>query len=289
VACAFATIYYSYHEEIRILPAFALRKPASPMPLPMPYEELEQPLEEPALLLHARLIDDAIQLWDTAKLPPHILSNFTSHMETEMKFGILEWDVEPPAKSANFLDLTIQLEVNGSITTKTYVKDMNLHLYIPPASAHPPGVLKSLIFGNLQRYWIQNSRRSDFISIASAFYKHLRNRGYTVDMLTPPFQEAAATIDNKSTAVTLQGEQLWDPSSATPRNKLFVHWTYHPRDTGRQTIRQLFNETLAPVLSESRLDVGHLTIAYSIPRSLGQCLTKTQLEEAPDDRVSSYI
>jgi hypothetical protein len=26
---------------------------------------------------------------------------------------------------------------------------MNLYLYIPPASAHPPGMLKSIVYGNL--------------------------------------------------------------------------------------------------------------------------------------------
>ena len=108
-------------------------------------------------------------------------------------------------------------------------------------------------------------------------------------MLTPLFQEAVISIDKKSIQETLRGEPLWDPPTETPRNKLFIHWTYHPRDIGRQVIRQIFNETLAPTLSESGLNVGRLTIAYSAPRSLGQCLTKTQLEEAPDDRISSYL
>jgi hypothetical protein len=243
----------------------------------------------PALLLHARLIDDAFQIWDLAHLPTDIRYNFINHMKREMQFGSLSWDVEPPARSVNFLDLTIAIEIDGSITTKTFVKLMNLHLYIPPTSAHPKGVLKSLIFGNLQRYWTQNSRRDDFIFAASAFYGHLLNRGYTNEVLAPTFQEAAATIDNKSKKLAVLGEQLWDPSTVPTPNHLFIHWEYHPRDIGRQVIRQTFDETLAPALSESGLTVNQLTIAYSVPKSLGQCLTKTQLDEPPLDRVSSYI
>ena len=72
-------------------------------------------------------------------------------------------------------------------------------------------------------------------------------------------------------------------------NHLFIHWEYHPRDIGRKDIRQIFDETLVQVLTEAGLPASQLTIAYSTPESLGQCLTKTQMEEPDDDRVSSYI
>jgi hypothetical protein len=72
-------------------------------------------------------------------------------------------------------------------------------------------------------------------------------------------------------------------------NRVFIHWEYHPKDIGRKAIRESYNETLAPILKEFGLQIDQLTIAFSNPRSLGQCLTKTQLEEAHNDRVSSYI
>ena len=84
-------------------------------------------------------------------------------------------------------------------------------------------------------------------------------------------------------------EPLWDTSISSSNNGLFVHWEYHPRDIHRKVIRQIFEETLAPVLSESGLPNRRLTIAYSTPRSLGSCLTKTQLDEPDDIRVSTYI
>ena len=267
LACVYATIYYSYHEETRILPTFGLT----------------QSQRNPPLLLYGRLIDDAVQIWDTRQFPPDLtLYTFVEKITATMGFGSLQWEVEAPTKEVNFLDLSIRLLEDGTIFTETFVKDMNLHLYIPPESAHPRGVLKSLIFGNLQRYWTQNSSVDCFINTTGAFHGHLLNRGYTTEMLNPLFQEAAQTIDRKTT-------ENKTPPSPLDDSCIFIHWAYHPRDIRRGSIRQTFDETLGPLLAQSGLPVSQLTIAYSVPQSLGQCLTKTQLLETPEDRVSKYV
>ena len=130
-------------------------------------------------MLNARLIDEAFQTWDTAHMSTDMLYNFQTHMSNTMRFGSLEWEVESLSRKTHFLDLTITLETDGSISTTTYVKPMNLNLYLPPTSAHPRGVLKSLIFGTLHRCWIQNSRTDQFTSATAEFMQHLLNRGYT--------------------------------------------------------------------------------------------------------------
>ena len=287
LACMYATIYFSYLEETKLLPVYSNKYvvPAGMMPkltAPVPS------LAEPPLLLHARLIDDAIQIWDFAKLPDHLRATLHLHMEQQLQFGILKWEATKPSKSIDFLDLTIKLEPDGGFSTKTYVKDMNLHLYIPPGSAHPKGVLKSLIFGTLQRYWSQNSKRDDFLSAASAFYGHLLNRGYTPSMLTPLFIGAAETSNHKASRSAPE-ETEWDHIPRSSSGRLFIHWDYHPRDVRRRTIRQMFEETLAPVLSEAGLPARRLTIAYSTPKNLAKCLTKSRLTEPDGIRVSDYI
>lgn len=286
LACIYATIYYSYHEETGILPRFASNT-GGPVFMPVPLTPV-QTLVSPPLLLYARLIDDAVLIWDTALIPTHMLFNFRRCMEHTMKFGTLDWEVEKLSKQADFLDLTIKIGDDGFITTKTFIKSMNLHLYIPPNSAHPKGVLKSLIFGNVQRYWIQNSDVQDFIDVTGAFYGHLLNRGYTREVLTPIFQEAAAHIGHRSLQRAARGEPLVEHPPATPRRGFFVHWKYHPRDIGRTVIRQIFTETLAPTLEDHGLFSRQFTVAYSIQQNLSGCLTRTRLEETPNDRVSSY-
>ena len=39
---------------------------------------------------------------------------------------------------------------------------MNLHLYIPAASSHAPGVLKGLIYGQLKRFRLQHTEDEVF-------------------------------------------------------------------------------------------------------------------------------
>jgi hypothetical protein len=111
-----------------------------------------------------------------------------------MKYGILNWEVDPPAREVHFLDLTLAIQPDGTINTKTYIKPMNLHLFIPPQSAHSPGVLKSIIFGNVFRFWGQNTKQSDYIATTRDFYQHLLDRGYRQEFLTPIFQSTATII-----------------------------------------------------------------------------------------------
>ena len=276
VACTYATIYFSYHEETELL---------SDAPPTLPFSL------QPALLLHCRLIDDAFQIWDFAKLPADLSPfNFTQQMKEMMKFGILQWDVDPPSKEVNFLDLTIRLEADGTTTTKTFVKPMNLHLYIPAHSAHNKGVLKSLIFGNMLRYWIQNSHFVSFAAIANDFFNHLLDRGYTVDTLAPIFEEVANTLDHESRSEMLQRLANRDTLVQPPKeSRLFLHWEQHPRGIPRKLIRQLFNTHLAPVLSQTPLNIRQFTIAYRNPPNLRRLLTKTQLNEAPATKASLLL
>ena len=110
-------------------------------------------------------------------------------------------------------------------------------------------------------------------------------------MLAPVFREAADAVDRKINQRHATGA-VWEepvPPTPTPTDRLFLHWEYHPRDVGRRVVRQIFEESLAPALSRAQIPVGQLTIAYSVPQSLGQCLKKTQLEEPDGNRVSSYV
>jgi hypothetical protein len=272
VACTFATIYYAYHEETSYLKQFHRAYSTTPSMAP--------------LLLYARLIDDTFQLWDTALLPPTIpLYNLTKQIETKMAFGILPWEVNEPTRETSFLDLYITIQPDGKFTTRTFIKPMNLHLYIPPESAHSQGVLKSLIFGNVFRYWLQNSDPADFVSTTRDFYKHLLNRGYKPEVLTPIFHSAADKIHRRA--------QKEEPSVTTTvttnQNQLYLHWEFHPRDITRYEIRSVFNKTLAPLLAKPPLGIQRLTIAYTNPPNLRRCVAKTQLQEAKGEQVSLYV
>ncbi len=89
-------------------------------------------------------------------------------------FGILTWEVDEPSTLVDFLDLTVEIK-NGSFITRIYQKPMNLHQYIPPNSAHPPGMIKGRIYGLIWQYYHQKSSHEDFWKIAMLFYSRLKD------------------------------------------------------------------------------------------------------------------
>ena len=59
----------------------------------------------------------------------------------------LEWIFEERSDNVNYTDMTITIR-RYQIVTSLYEKSMNLYLYIPPHSDHPPGVLTVIVSGN---------------------------------------------------------------------------------------------------------------------------------------------
>jgi hypothetical protein len=147
-----------------------------------------------------RFIDDILGIW----LPGH---SVTSHEEDEEwldfkreinTFGRLRWTVSKLTSKSVFLDLVITLGFKGQFSFRTYQKELNLHLYIPAASAHPPGTLKGTIFGNLQRYWQQNANQMDYVNMTQSFWRPLYNRGHDIPTIISLLKEAAELIEHKN-------------------------------------------------------------------------------------------
>ena len=94
---------------------------------------------------------------------------------TTWGLGILTWEFEDLASSVNFLDLTISIE-DSKIITKIYQKALNLYQYIGPSSAHPPFMIKGIIFSLLQSYHYQNTRESDYNKVVTITFKYFPGR-----------------------------------------------------------------------------------------------------------------
>jgi hypothetical protein len=249
-ACMFATLYYALHERLSLLPHYHTQ-----------------------LLYFKRFIDDIFGIWIGNN---EQWSSFKSDLNT---FGSLRWEASPLANTAIFLDLEIKLTADQRIETKTYQKPQNLFLYIPPASAHAPGVIKSTVFGNLQRFWNQNSNISDYQTVTKEFAKHLELRGHEIRKL---FAEAAAMIDRKRTTSSIPQRRM--TSHADPSNTLFLHQEYHPRGISRRMIRRVYRETLEAVSGFDRF-----VVAYSRPRNLRDVLMRSKLSEPAGHRASDII
>ena len=143
-ACAYATLYWGYIERKYIIPKWKHN-----------------------LTFLRRFIDDKFGIWTGT---PEDFDRFIVDINS---YSQLKWETTGLSDTTNFLDLTISINSSGIISTKTHQKPINLHLYIPPNSAHPPGVLKSMIYGNIRRYWLQNTYIHDFIDITKQFIERL--------------------------------------------------------------------------------------------------------------------
>jgi hypothetical protein len=246
-ACSYATITYGHYENTRILTEFNSQ-----------------------LLYYRRYIDDIFGVW----IPPTTnreatWNNFKKRLN---EWGTLEWIIQNPSKKTIFLDL--HFELKGSIIhTSTFQKELNLYLYIPPRSAHPPSCLKGLISGEMRRYWLQNNTKN-FESMLEKFIIRLTDRGHLLQNLLPIFQHAARHLGN----VTLQKQQQ------KISDTLFIHQRYHPKGLKRKDIRDVYDETLKPFL-----DFDNMTVAISRPRNLGEVLTKTPLEKPTSIDIQNLI
>jgi hypothetical protein len=265
VACIYATIYYSYHEETKILPTYGS-----------------------SLLYYKRFIDDVLAIW----IPPPNSSPKSANaawlqFKADLTFGILEWETEDLAQSVDFLDLTISITSDRKLRTRTFQKAMNLYLYLCPSSAHPPGVLKGLIFGSVRRFWLQNSDQRDYQQVIQDLYQHLCSRGHTSEKLDPLFHEAAAKVDSSQQLRTLQRVQ---PSIAKPAARarpLFFHLQYHPLEIPNSVIHDTFNRCCPRIREE--LQVDRIIIAHTRQPNLRDLLCKTQLHEPEGKRASNLL
>ena len=198
-ACAYATIFFAYFERIHLFPRF-----------------------KDNLILYVRFIDDILVVWKETNENPENFNHFRTALNEQCK---LKWKTEDLSRSVDFLDVTISL-VGGKAQTKTFQKEENLYLYITFNSAHPPGLLVSLVTGRLGTYWEQNSEVKDFILTTGFLFDNLVNRGYSEETLRTVFITAAQLIDEKNNG----NKKLTISSSTNDKNNIYFHIPFHPKD-----------------------------------------------------------
>jgi len=278
-ACITATLYFAHYEKFTLLPKC-----------------------NNSLLNYFRFIDDGLGIWipnDHLRSDPN-LPTFQDFKNDLNKFGLLRWTCEEPTNEVVYLDLVINLD-NGKFKFKTFQKALNLYLYIPPHSAHPPGVQKSLIFGCIQKYWKQNSNIKDFVSIIRLFYHRLQARGYDEDILKQLFSEAASKLPPRNTIFAPSNKIETTNEKEEKLEELYFKYIYHPKDISRLTLRSLYETTCETPSSTSDgfknfkisndvyMKIDKLTIAYRRDENLRDRLMPSRLFEVPGREVSSYI
>ena len=172
-----------------------------------------------------RFIDDVFGIWlphPNPQTSTRLWEEFKDSMNT---FPGLTWEFEDPSDKVNFMDLIITIQ-NGHISTSLFEKPLNLHLYIPPHSTHPPGLLPGIVHSTLFRIFTLFSDHDDRILCTRVFFKPLQARGYKSDQIKSLFYKAIS-----------RAEQYSGPRKLTRNDHTSVifHLPFHPNDPQNPT------------------------------------------------------
>jgi hypothetical protein len=269
-APSYATLYYGIHETLTLLPRF-----------------------QPRLGFYYRYIDDGVGAWIPHPDPDQDDSLWTDFREA-LPYGQLTWTVTPRQLSIPFLDLRLTILPSGRVKTSLYEKERNLYLYLPPHSAHPPGLLRGLIIGMIFRILNLTTDLADAHKNITDLYRRLRNRGYDRATLVPLFNQAYARVSKR-----LNSPLPEDAAPRTLEDTIFFHIPYNSHDPPRRHLQQLFrsvlhsppNEPALPTLENftgSACRIDRLIVAYHRQRNLKNLLFPRRFRQIPHQPASSF-
>lgn len=240
----------------------------------------------PELLYYRRYLDDTICLWKHPT-PDEIIARFYTDMNN---YGKLRWTSTPLAHSVDFLDLTISQNKNGTIDTNLYEKTLNTYLYLPPHSAHSPGVLKGLIIGMVKRIVRLTSNRKNINIHIQNFYHRLLQRGYKYYQLLPTFNTTIALVN--ASFASKESLRLFNQPTNTNDNtthSLLLHVPFHPKNPPSTELQRIFRNTVSRPQYEQPCEqirdrngnacgLNQCTVAFSRYPNLSEILSIRKLD-----------
>ena len=268
----YATLFYAIHEEA-IISEFG-----------------------PRLLLFKRFIDDIIGIWLPLENERDDSIRWTDFKTRLSEYHGLEWETSERTSSVIFMDLTLTI-LDHRITSSLYSKPLNLYLYIPPQSAHPPGVLNGLISGIIFRIHTLCSEPPDIRYRLQDFWNRLLARGYNTAQIRLPFEKG---VSNAKSFISAAARP--PPDEDAP---LFFHLRYHPQDPPSSVIQTAWKDLVAlprysrplatlPVRSRDKpgttlpFTTDRMIVCYSRPPNLGNLLSYRKIGNSTGPPVSSY-
>ena len=151
-------------------------------------------------------------------------------------FPGLTWEFSERAKTIDVMDMTISINKSNKIETTLFEKRLNLHLYIPPHSAHPPGLLPGIVYGTLFRIFTLCSDNEDKLQRTRVFLKRLIARGYKGNKIRTLFHKAIMRARAYSGPVHSEDDD---------HNSVILHLPFHPNDPASSRIQAAWRTHVA--------------------------------------------
>ena len=157
----------------------------------------------------------------------------------ENNLSPLNWTFEDFSNQITFLDLNIKINPDGSIYSKIYEKELNLHMYLPSHSCHQRGILKGLIFGEVVRAKTLCTDQIDCYKHINDLFNHLIHRGHSAAFLKPIFIDAIRKKILQSSPTVHTEENI-----VSLDDTINFHCKFNPGDPPFTRIHQLFKECI---------------------------------------------
>jgi hypothetical protein len=191
------------------------------------------------LTFYKKFIDDVLGLWT--------ITNTATNAATWAAFGLhlnselfeLEWIIQPLSTQVDFMDMTISIEEDKIVTT-LFEKPSNFHLYTPPNSFHPPGLLRGIVYRMMNSIHTLCSAHDDRKFRAITFFRHLQRRGYQPKDLYTLFNKAII-----SSREYVANHQAAPATQTDLRTIQFLHMEYHPRNPAASDLRSIWQNSVA--------------------------------------------
>ena len=133
----------------------------------------------------------------------------------------LTWEFNKPSNKVDFMDSTISIH-NGKITTSLFEKTLNVHLYIPPHSAHPPGLLPGIVHSTLFRIFTLCSDPNDQI-LRNFFLNGYKHEVTKSNQIKPLFLKTIARAKSYSGPSNTKKTMITPRSYSTSPSTIMTH------------------------------------------------------------------
>jgi hypothetical protein len=178
--------------------------------------------------------------------------------------------------------------------TSLFEKASNYHLYIPPHSSHPPGLLSGMVHGMLYQIHTLCTNDEDKRCRTIQFFRYLQVRGYPPTTLRPLLSEAISRAISHVTTPPVPRDTNDDM-----RKSMIFHIRYHPKNPPSSALQHTWHTyvTTPPTTHQLREVTNHngnkcnverMIIAHNHPFNLGNLLSYRKLKPNSGPPVSSY-
>ena len=158
----------------------------------------------------------------------------------------LTWETDDPQSTVNFLDLSIIISDNGTITTKTYQKEDNKYLYSTPDSYQPKITLKNFVYGTLHQYFWQSTKLSDYNHFTNFLFDNMIKRGHIEHSLKNIFKKQSRKAQQSNLPIVTRYPKTPsnvsnDNNTNKPQKDLQIHLPHHRNNSSTEDISNIGN------------------------------------------------